>query len=131
MVTAEFARNAMSRPITTTAAMGAGALMLAVLIGGVVGFMLPQTTTQLVVESGEATLNGAGTGGSFQADSGLTAMLPADVAWVDTPPSAHNFSRPDCLWDGGSRSSRVEAGYTWVETPEGLRYPIVGWLRCP
>lgn len=107
------------------------ALLLAALVGGVVGYLLPHPTAQLAIESGEAMLNGAGTGGSFQADSGLAALLPAEVAWVSTPASAHNVSRPDCLWDGEARSSRVEAGYTWVETPEGLRYPVVAWLRCP
>lgn len=79
-------------------------------------------------------LNGPGVSGSFQADNGLTALVPGEVPWTDRRGAQHHGDRPECLWDedpsdkmNRSRGARVEAGYRWIDIPGGGSYPLVMW----
>ncbi|MBP2704327.1 hypothetical protein JOL79_10935 [Microbispora sp. RL4-1S] len=93
---------------------------------------------RLTLAEGYAMLDGPGVGGTFQADKGPAALVPATVAWSDRNGIWHQGGRPACLWDkdpsdgmNRSQGARVQAGYRWVDVPGGGSYPLVMWLRCP
>ncbi|WP_214104493.1 hypothetical protein [Acrocarpospora catenulata] len=105
----------------------------AVLVGGVVAQNLPIGKVSLIIAEGYAQLVADGSGGSFTPDGGQTMQLPAEVPWTDRDGMLHTGDRPACLWGEGETrniSARVEAGYRWIELPNGGGYPLVAWLRC-
>jgi hypothetical protein len=131
------------RSLTTTAAghvtvsrvFMASIILVSAVVGGVVASFLPLGDVPLIVAEGHAqlTIDGSGT---FQADDGESALLPADVWWTDGSGGGHVGGRPSCLWDkrdmgNGNKWSRVEAGYRWMKMPGGGSYPLVAWLKCP
>ncbi|WP_157544897.1 hypothetical protein [Microtetraspora fusca] len=107
----------------------------AALLGGFVATYLPFGTVPLRVAEGQAWLMADGEEGSFQADNGVTAAFRANMVWTDAGGQTTVGGRPSCLWDAQaheprSRGARVEAGYRWVKTPDGISFPIAAWLKC-
>ncbi|WP_285785277.1 hypothetical protein [Microbispora sp. NBRC 16548] len=105
----------------------------AALIGGVAAQNLPIGKVSLIAAEGYAQLVADGSGGSFTPDGGQAMQLPAEVPWTDHDGMLHIGGRPECLWgEGETRNigARVEAGYRWMELPNGGGYPLVAWLRC-
>ncbi|MEV0969231.1 hypothetical protein [Microtetraspora glauca] len=110
-------------------------ILVSAVVGGVAASFLPLGDVPLAIAEGyvQLTVDGSGT---FQADSGPAALVPADVWWTDSDGRDHVGGRPSCLWDeqdkgNENKGSRVEAGYRWMKTPSGGSYPLVAWLKCP
>ncbi|GIH69557.1 hypothetical protein Mth01_18100 [Sphaerimonospora thailandensis] len=109
--------------------------VVAALVGGFVATYLPFGTVPLRVAEGQAWLMADGRVGSFQADNGVTTAFSADLVWTNANGQTTAGVRPSCLWETQahaplSRGAKVEAGYRWVKTPDGVSSPIVAWLKC-
>ncbi|GII81754.1 hypothetical protein Sru01_67360 [Sphaerisporangium rufum] len=112
-----------------------GIVLAALIAGGFIGSYLPIGTVPLRVVEGQAWMMADGEKGSFQADDGLSAGFHDDVVWSRAGGTVTVGGRPSCLWNHETRTpldraTRVEAGYRWIKTPDGVSYPVVVWLRC-
>src|SRR5262245_16036353 len=107
-------------------------VLVAGVIGGVIGAYLPLGAKSPTVQRGVASI-GADGDGTFQADhGGASAYLPPKVAWSDGSGTEHIGDRPPCLTTRGDEtiSAKVEAAYIEARNPEGSGYLITTWVRC-
>ncbi|MEU8275011.1 hypothetical protein ACFYOK_08525 [Microbispora bryophytorum] len=124
----------LTRPVPLSRARLAVVVVVALFAGGFIATRLPFGTVPLRVAEGHAFLMADGEKGAFQADSGISASFYGNVVWTAAGQTTVG-GRPSCLWDKQTKSARpagarVEAGYRWVRTPDGVSLPIVAWLKC-
>ena len=110
-------------------------IICALLVGGLIGVKLPFGSKPATVSRGTAAFKLAKGVGTFQANhGGLSALIPAEVAWVDRSGRREYGSLPSCLRrhspDENVTQAAVEAGYTWLQLPDKGSVPVVGWIRC-
>lgn len=107
-------------------------VLVAGVLGGLIGSYLPFGSKSPTVQRGVASLTPDGSG-TFQADhGGASAYLPPEVAWTDGSGTQHMGDRPPCLAARGDEavSAKVEAAYIEARDPEGGSYLIATWVRC-
>lgn len=124
-----------AKPVRLGRALLAVIVLAAFLAGGFIGSRLPIATVPLRVVEGQAWLMSEGGKGSFRSDDGMSASFHDDVVWTGFGGTVTSGGRPSCLWDDKtqtpqSKVARVEAGYRWVTTPDGVSFPVVAWLKC-
>jgi hypothetical protein len=108
--------------------------LVTLFMGGFIATRLPFGAVPLRVAEGHAFLTAEGKKGAFQADDGMSASFHDNVVWTDAGRTMVG-GRPTCLWDDRTNNprpegARVEAGYQWVRTPDGVSLPVVAWLKC-
>ncbi|GGO16419.1 hypothetical protein GCM10011574_39000 [Microbispora bryophytorum] len=124
----------LTKPVPLSRAWLAVVVVVALFAGGFIATRLPFGTVPLRVAEGHAFLTSEGKKGAFQADNGVSSSFYGNVVWTDAGQPTVG-GRPSCLWDKQTNSprpagARVEAGYRWVRTPDGVSLPIVAWLKC-
>ncbi|TLP60524.1 hypothetical protein [Microbispora triticiradicis] len=60
---------------------------------------------RLTLAEGHATLNGPGVSGTFQADDGLTALVPGEIPWTDGSGTVHQGDGPRACGTGTRRTA--------------------------
>ncbi|MEV7804476.1 hypothetical protein AB0O28_16165 [Microbispora sp. NPDC088329] len=124
----------LAKTVSLSRAWLAVVVLAALFVGGFIATRLPFGAVPLRVAEGHAFLMAEGRKGAFQADNGISASFYDNVVWTDAGQPTVG-GRPSCLWDDRTNSprptgARVEAGYRWVRTPDGVSLPIVAWLKC-
>ena len=124
----------LTRTVPLSRAWLAVGILVTLFMGGFIATRLPFGAVPLRVAEGHAFLTAEGNKGAFQADDGMSASFYGNVGWTDAGRTMGG-GRPTCLWDDRTHSprpkgARVEAGYRWVRTPDGVSLPIVAWLKC-
>lgn len=112
-----------------------GLIVVGALLAGVLlGVNLPFGSKPLTLVRGTAYVDPSGRTGTFQASrGGVTAVIPAGVAWVDRSGKSVIGAPPSCLRPRKGEDlvdASVEAGYSWLRAADGTSFPVVGWIRC-